>query len=481
VATSAGAFSSTPNGGTYTPGSNQLLLSRVSGADATGVGGALVLASIPGSVLSFTSVTQVSLVNGAGSVTYEVLDANPNFLDIAQIPVFVTVAPTSCTTALANTLSVALAPVSSVSVPTQKDPIPRYIATPAASDCSVIGDCTQPYFPVLQAAPTSINLNGSSLGQPQTAFISVTDGGTSQLTFNVSGVYLPAPRLSTANWLSVNGITVSGSGNILAGVVDPSAGINSAGLSVSASPAALTIPGTYQANVVLTAGNAGTIAIPVSFTVGPAGPVIQSVVNAANSQPGAVAAGSFVALYGLNLVPKTAVPATVTFNGFPGTISYDGQPSASAPTQINVLVPAGLGSVATAGVVATIDGVVSNTFPLNLVANAPAVFNPGILNQDNSVNLASIPASRGDIVQIFLTGLATPVTLPVTVNVGTQSLTGNQIIFAGAVPSIPGLEQVNVQVPNSLAFTGNSVPLSICVALSGTQQACSAPVNLYLH
>jgi uncharacterized protein (TIGR03437 family) len=171
----------------------------------------------------------------------------------------------------------------------------------------------------------------------------------------------------------------------------------------------------------------------------------------------------------------------VTFNGFPGTISYDGQPSASAPAQINVLVPAGLGSAVTAGVVATIDGVASNTFSVGLVANAPAVFNPGILNQDNSVNLASIPASRGDIVQIFLTGLATPVTLPVTVNIGTQSLTGNQLIFAGAVPSVPGLEQVNVQVPASLTFTGNSVPLSICVPSAGTQQACSAPVNLYLH
>jgi uncharacterized protein (TIGR03437 family) len=123
----------------------------------------------------------------------------------------------------------------------------------------------------------------------------------------------------------------------------------------------------------------------------------------------------------------------------------------------------------------------SNTFPLTLVTNAPAVFNPGILNQNNSVNLAQAPAARGDIIQIFLTGLSTPITRPVTVNIGTQAISGSQIIYAGAVPSVPGLEQVNVQVPPALAFTGNSVSLTICVPGQSGQPVCSVPVNLYLQ
>ena len=123
--------------------------------------------------------------------------------------------------------------------------------------------------------------------------------------------------------------------------------------------------------------------------------------------------------------------------------------------------------------IATVDGVASTTFPISLAPNAPAVFNPGILNQNNSVNLAPAPASLGDIIQIFLTGLATPVSLPVTVNIGSASITGSQILYAGVVASIPGLEQVNVQVPTTLTFTGNSAPLSICVPAAGGQPTCS--------
>ncbi len=131
--------------------------------------------------------------------------------------------------------------------------------------------------------------------------------------------------------------------------------------------------------------------------------------------------------------------------------------------------------------IATVDGVASNTFTVNLVANAPAVFNPGILNQNNSVNLAPAPASLGDEIQLFLTGLSTTGTPPVTVTIGSVSLTGTQIIYAGAVPSVPGLEQVNVRVPVGLTFTGNSAPLSICVPAASGQPMCSAPVPLYLH
>src|SRR6202035_2170182 len=101
-------------------------------------------------------------------------------------------------------------------------------------------------------------------------------------------------------------------------------------------------------------------------------------------------------------------------------------------------------------------------------------------NQNNSVNLAATPASRGDIIQIFLTGLSTPISLPLTVNIGSQPISGSQIIYADAVPSIPGLEQVNVQVPVSLPFNGSSAPLSICVQ-DASGPICSAPVNLYLQ
>jgi uncharacterized protein (TIGR03437 family) len=470
--TTTGALGGIANGGTYVPGQNTLLLARVVGADATGVGGTPVLTVPPGGTTSIGSAFQVPLVNGSGTVTYEVIDASNAFIDSAQIPVYVAVAASSCAmTPSTNTLAASLAPVSTVSIPTLTDPIPRYISSVPGSDCATLGDCSAAYFPILQVSPSALTLNGQSQAFPQTAYITVTNGGSNQLSFNVTTAYQPTTGQSSANWLTLSSNS---------GVVGPTSGVTSFTLGVTADPSALLVPGVYLASVTINAGSAGTVTIPVTFNVAVAGPIIQSVVNSANSQPGAVTAGSFVTLYGVNLVPKNP-PATVTFNGFPGTISYDGQPSASGPAQINVLVPAALGLAGNAGVVATIDGVPSNTFAIKLVTNAPAVFNPGILNQNNSVNLASAPASRGDIIQIFLTGLATPVTLPVTVNIGTQTLSGNQIIYAGAVPSIPGLEQVNVQVPPALQFTGKSVGVSICVPGSGGQAACSVPVSLYLQ
>jgi uncharacterized protein (TIGR03437 family) len=467
--TSAGAYNVAANGGTYTPGLNQLLLTRVNLADATGAHGTLFLQALPASATSFTSVTQVTPVNGAATVTYEVLGANPATFDSAQIPVFVVVPATDCTkTPQENTLGATLAPASTVVFATQTDPIPRFIANTPPSDCSIMNDCTAGYFPMLNVSTAPITLNGSSQGQTQSAFIAVQDGGTSQLIFNVTTAYLPAGNQS-ANWLSLYSTT---------GVVDPAEGINTSGTTIFANPAGLA-PGTYQATVTINAGVAGTASLPVTFNVGVAGPVIQSVVNAANSQPGPITAGSIAAIYGLNLAAKQT--ATVTIFGYPATVLYDGQPSASSPSQIDVVVPAAIGSATSAGVVARIDGVDTSPFTISLAPNAPAVFNPGILNQNNSVNAAGAPASRGDIVQVFLTGLATPVTLPVTVNIGSQSITGSPITYAGAVTSIPGLEQVNVQVPAALTFTGSSAPLSICVPGAGGLAVCSVPVPLYLH
>jgi uncharacterized protein (TIGR03437 family) len=472
VPTTSGAFGNLATGGTYSPTGDPLLLVRVVGADATGAGGALLFATAPVGTTSYTTAFQVPLVNGAASVTYEVVDANGAYTDSGQIPVWVALPAFNCSAAAPdNTLSVSVVPVSTVAVATQTDPIPRYVATVPGSDCSIIGDCTASYFPQLQASPASLTLNGYSQGPPETGYITLTDGGSNQYSFTVSVTYTQNAALSSANWLSFNATS---------GVVGPTAGVGSFTLSAMANPTALLIQGTYQATITINAGAAGTTTIPVTFTVGPTEPTIQAIVNAANGQPGPVTANSFASIYGVNLVPKTTTFATVAVNGYPATVSYDGQPSANGPSQINFLVPPQLAGVTTAGVIATVDGVTTNNFAIQLVPNAPAVFNPGILNQNNTVNLASAPGSRGDEIQIFLTGLTTPVNVPVTVTIGTQSLSGNQILYAGP-STIPGLEQINVQVPQSLSFTGNSVNLSVCIPGSGSQQICSVAVPLYLH
>jgi len=318
-----------------------------------------------------------------------------------------------------------------------------------------------PVAPVLKVTPNPITFTGYVSGPGSSTPVNVVNAfpAAGKMTFSVTTAYqFGYAALADIYWLSIT----------------PTSGTDNTTLTFTAATDRL-IAGIYQATVTINAGSAGTVALPVTFTVaaGPT-PTIQGVVSAAGFQPPPIGTGSFAAIFGLNLANKTSTPVTVTFAGSPATVVYD------SATQINVLVPAALGSAASAGVIATVDGVASNTFPVNLAANAPAVFNPGILNQDNSVNSASAPASRGDTVQIFLTGLTTAVTVSVTVNIGRQSITGGTNFYVGSVASIPGLEQVNVQVPAALTFTGNSAPLTICVPGTGTQPVCSAAVNLYL-
>jgi uncharacterized protein (TIGR03437 family) len=146
-----------------------------------------------------------------------------------------------------------------------------------------------------------------------------------------------------------------------------------------------------------------------------------------------------------------------------------------------VLVPAALGTAAPVGVVVIINSQQSNTLTINLTPNAPAIFPSGILNgpeQNSSVNSAAQPESRGNFVQIFLTGLASPIPNPVTVNIGSQ--TGIATSYAGPAPGINGLEQVNVQIPAGLALAGSSAQLAICIPAAGGQQQCSPAVPVYL-
>jgi uncharacterized protein (TIGR03437 family) len=451
--TSSGAFDGVFSGGSYAPG--QLLLLRVQGADATGAGGSIFLAT-PTGPTSFASVSQLTMSSGAGYAVYEVVDGNPSAVEYAQIPVFTAVPQNSCaasglgTTSQADTLGPELAPVSNVAVATPTDPIPRFIATTPGSDCSVENDCNASYFPQLQVNTTSITLTGASLGLAQKSGILVTNSGMGQIAFTVS-VTFPAGETQTS-WLSVS----------------PTSGTSGTTVIILANPATLQ-QGQYLATITINAGSAGSATIALTFNVGAEGVTIQSIVNSATLQAGAITPDSFATIFGANL---NGTNVQAVFNGYLATVVYD------SAGQINLLVPAALGTGGQAGVYVTVNGSVSNTFPVNLTANAPAIFTPGILNQNNTVNLATQPASVGDFVQVFLTGLAIPVAGPVTVNIGNQM--NLPTAYAGP-SSINGLEQVNVQVPAALTFSGNSTSLSICIPGTGAQPICSNAVSLFLH
>jgi uncharacterized protein (TIGR03437 family) len=448
IATSAGGFGTTAAAGTYTPGTSQFLLGRITGANAGGAGGALVRPK-PAVATALADVSEIVMSGGAGFIVYEVLDSNLSAIDSAQITVFVTVPQTSCPSTLTPQLAVTAAPVSTVNTSTATDAIPRFVATVPATDCQQFGDCNANYFPKLLVDVTPVVLSGTSKGALQTANIRVGNGGGGILSFTTSIIYD-----NGSGWLSLS----------------PSSAINNVTIQAIADPTNLP-QGTYTATIKVDAGAFGSATVPVTFTVGAVGVVIQNVGNAASFQFGTVAPGSYAVLFGLNMAGTNV---SVTLNSLPATIIY------KSATQINFIVPNNLGAPQFANVVVTVDGQASGPFRVNSVANAPGIFTPGIVNfADGSINDAAHPAARGAFIIVFFTGLAIPVAPgTITVNIGSQT----NLIPAFAGPQgLPALDQVNITVPSSLPPGTSPVPIQVCAPGSTGQQTCSNQVNLYIQ
>jgi uncharacterized protein (TIGR03437 family) len=221
---------------------------------------------------------------------------------------------------------------------------------------------------------------------------------------------------------------------------------------------------------------------------------IAGVTNAASSVSGAVAPGEFVSIYGSSLGPaKYAVAvgsqkglsgAKVTFNAIEAFLTL------ASATQINALVPYGVGSKA--DVVVQYNGMTSDPFPLATTDAAPGIFTqqygPGqiwAVNNDGSFNSASNPVARGGWVSVWATGqgLVDPpgqdgeaitvpknVKLPVKVSIG-----GVDAQVLGAVLIYTGEIQVNVLIPGA-APTGD-VPLVLTVGTASSRKDATIAIK----
>ncbi|HLY19421.1 MAG TPA: hypothetical protein VKR61_19475 [Bryobacteraceae bacterium] len=438
--------------GQYAPGSHTLLLVRVLNADNTGTGGTLATLPPPNGSgrLVLDGANSVPLTNGAGYVVYEVVDANQSATESAQIPNFFAIGPHSAPAAATGSLS--LAPVSTVTSASTTAPIPRFAAVTPPSDCAVVGDCNASYFPQLQVTATANPMQ-----------VTAVAGGK---RIGAGNLTIKNAKSGELDW-SISVTYANGTGWVL---LTNSVGIDNAEVQVVVDPSALA-PGTYAATLTVQAGVAGSQTIPLSVTVSaaPATPsvVISSVSDAADFHPGPVAPGEFASAFGTNLGGQNV---TAAFNGVPANLLYTGA------TQINLRVPSSLAGQTSAQLVVTVDGASSAPFVVPLTAVAPAIFTPGVLNQDYSVNSPSHPAALGSILQIFGTGMPDSGGV-VTVTIQNR---GNLVpLYAGAAPGLPGMQQINVAVPADLQpVTSN---LIICVAGTGAQQYCSQPESIALH
>jgi uncharacterized protein (TIGR03437 family) len=446
--TAGGDLGVAASGGKYTPsGAGSLLLSLVQDTDANGAGGTLLYTpGAPNSgTVTFDSMSQVSLINGSGVVVYEVVDANPNVQESAQFPTYLGLAPFDGP-AVVTTENVSLAPVSTVMEATAHDPIPRFVALTPPDDCSIIGDCGASYYPQLYVNTLPINLTAPSNGNTQSGYTEVNNRGGGHLVWTATISYT-----NGSGWLQLY----------------PDNGIDNTTIRVDASPANLA-PGTYQANLTVYAGQ-GSSTVPITLVVTapvvtPALPTVSSIVNGASFAAGPAVPGSIVSLLGTDLAGKNVV---VTFGGLPAKVLFDNS------TQINVTVPSGLGSVTFTQLVVVVDGVSSLTQPVSVAGFGPGIFGSGILNQDGQINGPNHPAQPGAILQIYATGLSGTGAITARVN-------GNVIdpLFGGPAPGLVGVQQVNVQLPDSLM--GGTAQVSVCGGVAGmpNQAACSPAVQV---
>jgi uncharacterized protein (TIGR03437 family) len=467
VPTAGGDLGLPQSGGQYVPGSGTLLLARVQNADSTGAGGFPVGAPT-GAAVSFNTASQVTLTNGAGYVVYEVVDANNAAIESAQFPTFLGLSNVTAPSVAYE--SVSFAPVSTVTSASQTAPVPRFQSTTPGSDCSILGDCNAGYFPKLSVVTTpTIQLAGLTGGlmTSQPGYIPVNNTGGGIMNWTASIAYQ-----NGAGWLTL----------------DTTSGQNGGSVRVFASAATLTA-GTYNATVIIDAGPlAGRVTIPVVFTVttpaggtsggtsgatgsgGSATPpanaiTVASVVNAATFEQTPVVAGSLASVMGKNLAGKTV---SVTFDGAAANLLY------TSATQINLQVPASLAGKQSVNMVVTVDGAASAPVTVAVSPAWPSIFNPGVLNQDNTVNGATVPAKGGDIIQIYATGIPSGATVWASIGGSNKQIP----LYAGDAPGIAGVQQVNVAIPAGVR--GASTPLYLCASANG-QQYCSNTYNLAIQ
>lgn len=217
----------------------------------------------------------------------------------------------------------------------------------------------------------------------------------------------------------------------------------------------------------------------------PPGPA--AFVSAASSQPGPAAPGSIVSAYGVDLATGTfsasATPLPMTLNGTTVTLTDSAGVSASAPLffaspgQVNFLVPTGAAIGSASIAISSPDGKIS-TGKLSVAAVAPSLFvlNSAGLAAGNAISVEAdgsqvtgntfqivngavvpLPINLGAAQQVVLvlygTGIAGRSSLAtVSVTVGGLSLPA---IYAGPQGDA-GLDQVNAQLPVSLAGSGNT-------------------------
>jgi uncharacterized protein (TIGR03437 family) len=202
------------------------------------------------------------------------------------------------------------------------------------------------------------------------------------------------------------------------------------------------------------------------------------VVHAATGAAGRVAPGMLATLHGEAFGPAEPASATTGAAGWPlrlgdVEVHVNGQPAGLlyvSARQINLQIP-----VATTGPEARIEIFHRRTLRAGAKAEVsptvPGLF-PQIVHPDASINSPTNAIARGGIVLLFATGVESVAPAAITVSIGAQSAS---ILWAGPAPGLPGLTQINVQLPAGFFPSGRH---EVTLRAAGVTAPAGTVVNL---
>ena len=218
----------------------------------------------------------------------------------------------------------------------------------------------------------------------------------------------------------------------------------------------------------------------------------QGVFNSASFAPPGfpISPGSFITLFGTGFPTQSATFTCVSYSTHARRRAGDREQEVSAPVytvsagqfpSISAVVPNEVTGT-TATIVVTVNGTKSNSVVVPLAPTSPGVFSltsagfgdAAIRHLNGTVVNEASPASRGEIVALYVTGLGATnpvvkdgqaasgtvlsnVVAPMNVFVGGQLVTNNG--FAGLTPTVSSLYQLNIQIP----FELDAGPQSIAI------------------
>ncbi|MGD0438433.1 MAG: hypothetical protein ABSB86_18395, partial [Bryobacteraceae bacterium] len=254
------------------------------------------------------------------------------------------------------------------------------------------------------------------------------------------------------------------------------------------------------------AGLFGLLTLSGSVAASTATPIVNAggIVNAA-SGASVIAPGDFISIYGVNLGGGQTATTTPFPISLAATQAFLGGQSLplyfTANLQVDAIVPYDIAPNSTQQLIIQSGDALSQPVNVTVAAAQPGVFTqnqsgsgPGaILGQKPGevpkLNTPANPASAGDALLIYCTGLGTVTPAvaagsaaptsqlsntdnEVTVTVGGQNA---QVLFQGLAPGFVGLYQVNVTVPSGIA-AADDVPVVLTAA-----GASSAPVTVAIQ